>query len=481
MDLAGDVMRSPGPLLGALLAVFVATIGCGATSLAAPADSLRLTLDGAVAHALANAQELRIADAQISQAAGRVKEALAPALPQLNASLTYGRRFASVFQATAPDTSAIADIFKNSPFGSVHSWNAELTGSQILWSGGRVGAGLAAARAYQKSYRANREEVATQLVYQVQRAYLEAAVAREVETITRAGLDQARAHLANVTAFNRQGVRSEYDLIRAQVDAQNEEPPVVAAANATELAMLELKRLLNVPIDQPLALETPLAFGNGLVPVVEDDAEIAASEASRRAALAQADATVEARRQLLRLEKASRWPQLTLSGTLSQQAFPTHERPELDEFRRYASANLKLEFPIFQGGRTFGAVQRATGELRQSEAQRDQLREEVRIEVARARQEVRRTLAELVARRGTATLAGRAYHLAGVRFRNGLATQLEVTDARVQEQTAEIHEVQAIKDYRLAILELERVLGRKVKTGTRSFDQLTASVERQER
>jgi outer membrane protein TolC len=461
-----------------LLLVALATL---APAGRAGAEPLRLTLDDAVTRALSQAQEIRIADAQITQASGRVKEALSVALPQVSGSLTYGRRFASVFQSAAPDTSFLADVFKNSPFGSVHTWTAEATASQLLWSGGRVGAGLAAARAYRKSFRAQREQVAADLVYQVERAYLEAAVSRQVLEISRAGLEQARAHLTQVAAWNKQGSRSEYDLIRAQVDAANEEPPVVAASNATELAMLELKRLLDLPLDQEVELTTPLEFENGEVPVLDESAMVASADGSARASLAQADAEVDARRQLVRVEKAGHWPQLSVSGTLQQQAFPHTERPRIDDFHRNLEASVKLEFPLVLGYKTFGGIQRASAELRQSEVERDRLREQVGIEVARARQEVRRTLAELVARRGTAQLAARAHHLSEVRFKNGLSTQLEVTDARVQAQTASIHQVQAIKDYRLALLELERAVGRKLPTVRQPFDQLTASLEAQER
>ncbi len=441
-------------------------------------DTLALSLEDAVHRALSHAQAMRVAEAQITAADGRVREALSAALPQVNASLTYGRQFASIFQGAAPDSSPLAGIFRNSPFGSEHSWTADLTGSQLLWSGGRVGAGLAAARAYRRAFRAQRAEVASDLAWQATRAYLEAVVARQVLDIRRAGRDRARDHLAQVTLGNREGSRSDYDLIRARVDAANEEPAVVAAANAAELAALELKRLLDLPLELPLRLVTPLAFEGDLVPVPLEEPS---ADPAARAALAQAEAEVEARRQAVRLERAARWPQLSMTGTVSQQAFPRTERPELDEFRRSINASVKLELPIFLGLRDHGATQRARGELRQAEAQRDEVAGRVRLEIARARRELRRTLAEMAARRGTARLAERARELADLRYRNGLATQLEVTDARVQERTAEIHEIEAIKDYRLALLELERALGRKVPTVPRPLDQVTASLEELER
>lgn len=443
-------------------------------------DTVRLSLSDAVSRALERGQELRIADAQILSARGQIKQAIAPALPQVNGTVTYERQFASIFQAAGPDTGALADLFRNSPFGSQHSWTAELTASQLLWSSGRVGAGLSAARAANRSVRANRAEVANQLAFDVESAYLNAAVAQQEVDIRRAGLEQARAHLEQVRLANREGGRSDYDLIRAQVDAANEEPQLVAATNAARIALLDLKRRIVLPLDQPIALTTSPGLEDGMVPVLEEDATLAGNDISHRPAVARAEADVEGRRQLVRLQRAARLPQLTLNGTLQQQAFPSDGWPGIDDFHRNLNANVKLTVPIFQGLATEGAVQRATADFRQAEAVRDQTRDQASLDVARARRDVRRTLAELVARRGTADLAARGYHLADVRFKNGMATQLEVTDARVQEQTARINEVDAIRDYRLALLDLERVLGRSVPTVARPLESLSLDAVLQE-
>jgi len=443
----------------------------------ATTDTLRLSVDQAVARALSEGEELRMANAKVAASEGQVREALSVALPQVNGSLTYGRQFASIYQSFSGDTSGIASLFKNSPFGSVNSWNAEITGSQLLWAGGRISAGISAARAYTASNRADRDEVASDIKARVQRAYLEAVYAQEVLSIARAGLDQARAHLTEVASFHGQGTRSEYDLIRAQVDAANEEPPVVTASNAVDFSMFDLKRLLNVPLQQPLELTTSLSYPDRMIPVAAD----ANDEPTGRAALIRADADVEARRQLLRLEKSGYWPSLTLSGTLSQEAFPQIERPTLDQFHRNISAQLKLEVPIFTGLKTQGSIERATAELHEAQVARSQARENVEVEVARARLEARRMLAEMLARNVTANLAQRAHYLADVRYKNGLSTQLEVSDARLQMQTAQINEVQSTKNYRLALLELERALGHPVPLVKRPLDELTATLSEQER
>jgi outer membrane protein TolC len=187
---------------------------------------------------------------------------------------------------------------------------------------------------------------------------------------------------------------------------------------------------------------------------------------------------VQARRLALSAEKWSRWPSLVAYGTVSHQAYPAEAWPvHREDFQRGIDGSLRLEWPLFQGFRTFGSVERATAELQQAEAQRDIVYDTVTFETRQARQEVDRALATLVARRGTVQLAQRAHHLATVRWSNGLSTQLEVSDARLQMLTAEVNEVDAVKDYRLALLRLERAAGRSLNLVNRSLDDLSSATD----
>lgn len=117
-------------------------------------------------------------------------------------------------------------------------------------------------------------------------------------------------------------------------------------------------------------------------------------------------------------------------------------------------------------------MERARAALELARAQRDQVREQVALDVAQARAELARTQSLLAARRGTVRQARRAQHLASVRYANGMATQLEVTDARLLAQQAEVNEVQATRDYLLALAQLERALGRPVPVVRRPREQV---------
>ena len=59
------------------------------------------------------------------------------------------------------------------------------------------------------------------------------------------------------------GYASDLDVMRAEVALENLRPELVQARNALELALLDLKRLVNLPLAQPVRLTTPLEVPTG--------------------------------------------------------------------------------------------------------------------------------------------------------------------------------------------------------------------------
>lgn len=436
-----------------------------------PQDTLSLTLDEAVRQGLARGDQMRVARATITSTDGRVMQELSRALPQISASVVYDRTLQSIYQnmfSSGPDA-GFGSLLENSPFAARNSWNASLTAQQLLWSGGKVSSALHAARAANESAHFSERESASDVTFQVRQSYYDAVYARRLVEIAESALDQARAHLAQVSAGRRAGSRSEYELLRAEVDAANQEPPVVAAKNGYDVALLSLKRLIQVPLDRPIALATSLASPDSTVPVVTD----LSTSVDGRPAVSAANLEVEARRNAMNVYRGQRWPDLYAATTLSHQAFPSEIVPRRDLFLRNWDVSLRLELPIFTGLRTEGQVAQARGEYEAARANRDALRDGAAVEAAQAKAELERALSALLARRETVRQAQRAWELARVRFTNGMSTQVEVSDARLQLQTSEVNEVQAMRDYLVAIAQLERAVGHPLPVVRKPLSEVT--------
>jgi outer membrane protein TolC len=436
-----------------------------------PTDTLSLTLDDAIARALARGEQMRTARAFIATTEGRVLEELSRALPQISATVTYDRTLQSLYQGLLSGDSPFGSLLENSPFAAKNTWTASLTAQQLLWSSGKVGSALRAAREANRSAHASEREAASDLTYQVRQAYYDAAYARRLVEIAESALAQARAHLDQVRAGRREGSRSEYEQLRAEVDAANQEPAVVAAKNAHDVALLALKQIVKVPLGQPISLVTPLSAPDRTVPVVSD----LAIGVEQRPALAAADAEVAARRAAMNVYRGQYWPDLYAASTLSHQAFPSQIWPKRDLFVRNWDASVRIEIPIFNGLRTQGQVAQARGDYETAKARRDALRDAAAVQAAQAKAELERSLSALQARRETVRQAQRAWELARVRFTNGMSAQIEVSDARLQLQTAQVNEVQAMRDYLVAIAQLERAVGHAVPVVRRNLEDVTPS------
>src|SRR4051812_42852011 len=137
-----------------------------------PSRAVKLTLEAAVKRALGEGEEMRSVQAQYRDTQGQVREALAGALPQVNGSVTYTRQFASIFQGLTgggPADTGLTNVFKNSPFGAPNNWNLSVTASQLLFSAGKVSAGLKAAKAARTGADAQTRETSADVTFRVKR------------------------------------------------------------------------------------------------------------------------------------------------------------------------------------------------------------------------------------------------------------------------------------------------------------------------
>jgi outer membrane protein len=426
-------------------------------------DTLALSLQEAVARALRTSEEVETARQQRASAGAQITQARAGALPQVNGALVYNRTLASIFDnlqlgpEPEPGEDPPPNPFASLPFGRANTWNASLQIAQPLYSGGRVGTALAIARNVRAAADYQVEEAEADIALQVRSAYFLTVLADEMVSIAQQAYTLADATLQQVELFRQQGTASEFDVLRARVERDNLEPGIVEAQSTRRLAELNLKRLINVPAEQPLATTTELR------PVVGDvDREALLESLGRRPALRSLEQQVEARRGAVRIARANLLPSVGMAANFAYQAFPDQVAPFDTDWRRDWSLTFQASFPMFDGFRTRGQVQQAQAELRMTELQRSQVEEGLSIELQAALGDFDAARAQIEARRATAVQAQRTLELAELRFRSGLATQLDISNARLLLQQSRVNEAQALYNYLNALARLERASGGEV-------------------
>lgn len=453
----------------------------------ATADSTPLSLQDAVSRALTSSEEIRLARSRVDLAATQVRSAKADAYPQLNANLGYTRTFASAFSGgggfTLPDSlrfdpdstlplaervkyleehvpaaalGSLGSLFGNLPFGQANAYSATLSGSQPLFSGGRLGAGLRIAGEFLDAAKFQLQEQTAEIELQVRSAYYRARLAQELVGISQAAVTQAGRFLASERLRLSSGVGSELDVLRAEVSLANLQPQLVNAANAAEVATLDLKRLVNLPLTQPVRLTTALD-----VPAVVAAIDSAAGSAAlaRRASIAAEERQVRIREEQVKIARSRYLPSVNLAVNYGKQLFPSSLFAFNEDWRTDFTAGIMVSVPIFNGRRTAAEVAQARVALNQERLSLAQLQENVRVEYERARGERERARASIEARQRTVDQAQRVYDLTVLRYEQGLASQLEVSDARLSLLQARTNLAQAVSDFQIADATLSRALG----------------------
>lgn len=456
---------------------------------AATADTLKISLEEAVDRALQESEEIATARAAVAQAEAQVTQATAGAFPQVSSSLTYNRAIKSIFdQAHGPppvsDTlippafdlnktpqdrfdllsellvqDFVSALFGGLPFGRKNTYIASFTLAQPVYVGGKVGAALKVAHHFKAAAEDQLTETEADIALQVRSAYLAASLSQRLLDIAEDSRRVAREHFEQVQSFYEAGTAAEFDVLRARVDLENRDPVVVQAENSARLAVLELKRLVNIPAEQPVRLTSEMD-----PTLIQVDEEALHQMVMERPALQAAAETVGMREQAVKIAKADRLPTVSFLGTMGFQSYPSNPLPPgFGDWRKDWSAALSVSMPIFDGFRTRGAIDLAQANLKTAELQETQLRESLSLQLAGALADYHTAQTQIRARRETVTMAQRALELADVRFASGMSTQLEVSDAALLLDQARVNEVQSLYDYVRALATLERLSGGRMK------------------
>lgn len=466
-----------------------------------------LTLEQALELAEPRSEAVSIAREGIQRAEGEQIRARSGLRPQVSGTVSYDRALASEFEGVfdsgtggptcppfalnpqAPLDARVAEIeraidcgavgggffgggstdgtsgdanLEDLPFGAKNSFRTLLSLSQNLYSGGRNGAQAALAAAGRETAELTVTTTRAQLFFDVTQAYYDAALADRLVDIAAATLEQAGATLRQTQVGFEAGTQPEFEVLRARVARDNQEPLLIRQRVNREIALLRLKQLLEVPANQDLRLADSL--GDEQLPPPAVFAErVAAVESSLRSGdsfslqgdaplpartvVSEAEATVRLREASVRLTEAQRMPSITFNSAYGRNAYPAGFFPKFDRVNWTVGASMSI--PLLTGGRQQGDERVARAELEQARLQRQQVEELATLDTQSAWAELLAARAVWQASAGTVAQASRAYQIANVRYSAGVSTQLELSDSRLQLQQAEANRALAARDFQV--------------------------------
>ncbi|MBF0407365.1 MAG: TolC family protein [Candidatus Riflebacteria bacterium] len=297
--------------------------------------------------------------------------------------------------------------------------------AQPIFIGGKDKAAIASARLGRSAAKAGHTFTSQQVLRKTIMTWMAWLFAREIEQVSRKDLELAQSHYDLLQARFRQKQASKFEVLRAEVRLAQARSKLRQENNNVDLARLDLLNLLALSPDLPIGTNDRLIMQEFPTNLAQDASEAVNLREDIRLKRLEAHMALQG----LRSARGEKQPSLNLYGQIgsedpsSKSGFGTLER------KSYWNAGLALEVPIVDGGQRHGKIQEATARLKVARNSLQETLEKAQIEIRQALLSLQTAHEVVLAQKEALKQAEEALRLAGVKYSNGLFTQVEMFDA----------------------------------------------------
>ena len=418
-------------------------------------ETLELDLATALTIAHDNNPTIKIAELEIERVDYSKREALGNLLPSLSASGQYTNNIMKSVMFMPESFSAMMGGQKYMEIGYKNSYTATVSAALplvnfSLWE--QIKSKQNEIDIIIEKSRASKLD----MTKQVKDAYFAVLLAKNSLNVLERSINNAKETLKTTKASYEQGVVSEYDYIRAQVQVNNLNPTYISAKNGLDLAILQLKMILSLPTEQEISLKENLEdFSEKVTEINLND-----NTAENNSDLRQLDLNIVSLQNSLRLVNSQHLPSLSAFG---QYSYLT--QAEDYNFANYnwvgsAAVGLQLNIPIFNGRTVVNKAKQIKISLQELQLQKEYLKEGIDLQIQAAINNMKAAKEQLEANKDAIKQAERGYEIAKVRYKTGAGTILELNDSELSMTQANLTYQQSLYDYLIAQTNLEKVLGK---------------------
>lgn len=407
-----------------------------------------LSLEAAIAIALKNHPSIIAAAGAVGAGRGRVGQAEAGYYPQLDATSSYNKK--SAISDTKAGRALTATSQKQAAENPTDDYAASVALKQTILDFGKTSGQVGIQIRGLEGAVADLEKVKVDAAFGVKKAYYAVLQALRNADTAKETVRQATEHLTQARGFFETGKKSKFDVTKALVDLSSAKLTLLKAENAVKVAVAGLNNSMGLIAAPEYKTEDRLGFARF---------DISLEEAVKGAYIKRQDlksviAKEKASEESIEVAKKGYYPSLTgnASYNWSGGRFP------LDEGW---VAGVTVNVPLFSGFLTKYQVAESRENLNAARANREQLKQGIFLEVETAFLNLRDAEERIPAAEVVVKEAEENLELANERYKAGVGSPVEVTDAEIQYSTAKTGYNQALYDYKVAEASLQKAMGLK--------------------
>lgn len=296
-------------------------------------------------------------------------------------------------------------------------------------------------------------------VFAVKRAYYVALQQRELIKVNQSALlrDSTLVEASKALIVARQATRR--DVLSAEIRFAEDKAAFLASQSDFEFALDNLKEVMGLPIDMPVALDS---MGLSYTPVTLDEPDLVRQALANNPLIHSAEIAISQNRLQRRVAKNTLLPQLDLVAAYSSK-LETDLLTNRDLSRTGGwEARLNLSYPFLN--REAGAkAEAAEIAVLQQQDRLLSLQRETMIEVRDIVRGVYSAAAQLDAIKRGIDVAQEKLDFANTMFNLGRASNFDITDAQESLLKAQNQYLRKLVDYHTQLALLESLIGRPIK------------------
>jgi len=440
-----------------------------------------LTLDKCIEIAVSRNPNINLATNTTKIYESKIGQAKSNYLPQLNVSSGYSRENPATGIGNDIDTSR-------------YSGNA--TVNQLVYDFGKTPAKIKIQDYNLSSSRSDVDNTVVQIVYNVKQAYYSALSSKINKDVYTQAIYQYEQHLKQAKAFFEVGTKSKIDVTTADVNLSNAKLNYIKANNAYQTAIASLNNVMGIPEASEYSIADTVSFKNPwnkpeyMIKVTDKNqpkdnkqgkkesnsvlkSGVAKYNVLENLTFKKYDVSFE---DAIKKAYASR-PDLksvVLKESAAGESIKLAQKdyyPALLGFANYGwggtrfpldngwSFGANVNIPVFNGFLTKNQINEAKANLEIVQSNIEILKQSIYLQVQQAyinltESEKRIPVTEVIVKQAKENL-----ELANGRYKVGVGSSMEVQDAEINYNNAQLSYVQAFYDYNIARSNLERAMG----------------------
>ena len=367
-------------------------------------------------------------------------------LPQINASLGYQNNI-ELQKSLIP-----AEFFGGQPgefaevaFGTRHNMIGNTTVSQLIFNGSYL-VGLQSAKVYLQISENAKIKTNQEIREMVVNAYGNVLLANESIAILEKNKTNLEKTLNETNQIFKNGLIEEENVEQLQITLTSVKSAQENVKRQKVIATNMLKLILGIPIENSLLLKDNLAtltLNNISFDIIKENFQV-----ENTIDFKIQENLVQSKKLLVLLEKSNALPSLGAAFNFGYNAFGNQFQFFTNNQRwlNFSNVGLSLNVPIFSSLGRSAKTQQAKIALEQAKTQMTQLVQSLKLQFEKAKSDYEYSLEQLNTTKSSLTLAERIENKQQIKFKEGLSSSFDLSEAQRQLYSAQQNYLQAMLD-----------------------------------